>query len=86
MASVDAFAPPSAIDAQRSMSGFALTWSVRALITTTWISTALFGLYILAFYAAAVIDGDLANWNESLPQLYEPHTPVATSGIGLFRH
>jgi hypothetical protein len=60
-----------------------LTWSIRALVANAWISTALFGLYILAFYAAAAADGDLARWNEGLPGLYETHTPVATTGIGL---
>ncbi len=61
----------------------ALHWSARALTATCWISAALFGLYILAFYAAALVDGDLAKWNESLPRLYESHTPAATAGIGV---
>jgi Predicted membrane protein (DUF2306) len=60
-----------------------LTWSIRALVASAWTSTALFGLYILAFYAAAAADGDLSRWNEGLPRLYEAHTPVATAGIGL---
>lgn len=61
----------------------ALRWSSRALTATVWTSAALFGLYILAFYAAALIDGNLAKWNEGLPRLYEAHTPAATAGIGL---
>jgi hypothetical protein len=40
-------------------------------------------LYILAFYAAALVDGNIAQWNESLPRLYESHTPAATAGIGM---
>ena len=38
----------------------ALHWAARALTATCWISAALFGLYILAFYAAALIDGTMA--------------------------
>jgi Predicted membrane protein (DUF2306). len=60
-----------------------LQWASRVLTATAWISAALFGLYILAFYAAALIDGNMAKWNESLPRLYESHTPAATAGIGI---
>ncbi|MFZ5623261.1 MAG: DUF2306 domain-containing protein [Gemmatimonadota bacterium] len=60
-----------------------LRWSGIALVTTVWISTTLFGLYILAFYAGAVVEGEMATWNRVLPRLYEPDTPVATAGIGL---
>jgi hypothetical protein len=84
MASVEAVASSSpALDARRAFGDVALAWSIRALVVSAWISTGLFGLYILAFYAAAALDGDLARWNEGLPQLYEAHTPLATSGIGL---
>jgi len=61
----------------------ALRWTARALTATCWISAALFGLYILAFYAAALVDGNIAKWNESLPRLYESDTPAATAGIGM---
>ena len=37
-----------------------LTWSARALVVSAWVSAGLFGLYILAFYAAAALDGNLA--------------------------
>jgi hypothetical protein len=57
--------------------------AARALTATCWISAALFGLYILAFYAAALFDGNIAKWNEGLPRLYEAHTPAATAGIGV---
>jgi hypothetical protein len=60
-----------------------LQWAAHALTATCWISAALFGLYILAFYAAALFDGNIANWNQSLPRLYESHTPAATAGIGM---
>lgn len=61
----------------------ALHWAARALTATCWISAALFGLYILAFYAAALLDGNMEKWNEALPRLYESHTPGATAGIGM---
>lgn len=60
-----------------------LRWSGVALVVTAWTSALLFGLYILAFYAGALARGDLAEWNETLPRLYELATPAATVGIGL---
>ena len=71
--------PNSAMDA----SAKALHWTTRILTATVWISAALFGLYILAFYAAATIDGNIEKWNEGLPRLYESTTPIATAGIGM---
>jgi Predicted membrane protein (DUF2306) len=68
---------------QTGTSAQAFQWAARALTTTCWISAGLFGLYILAFYAAALVDGNLAKWNDSLPRLYESDTPAATAGIGL---
>ncbi|MFC5412416.1 DUF2306 domain-containing protein [Larkinella bovis] len=61
----------------------ALRWSSRMLVATVWASAALFGLYILAFYAAALYEGNMARWNQVLPRLYEPATTAATTGIGL---
>lgn len=60
-----------------------LKWAGLALISTVWSSAGLFGLYILAFYAAALFNGNLAKWNEILPNLYTPGAAAATSGIGL---
>jgi hypothetical protein len=60
-----------------------LRWTSTALVVTVWISATLFGLYILAFYAGALVEGEMAQWNEVLPRLYGPDTPVATAGIGL---
>lgn len=60
-----------------------LRWSGMALSVTSLASALLFGLYILAFYASAASQGDLARWNRLLPRLYEPDTPVATAGMGL---
>lgn len=66
-----------------SFASGALRWSILGLVATAWISTALFGLYILAFYAAAAAGDDISRWNETLPKLYEAHTPTATAGIAL---
>jgi len=67
----------------RSLSAAVLRWSARALVATVWISATLFGLYILAFYAGALAEGEMEAWNRVLPRLYESDTPAATAGIGL---
>jgi hypothetical protein len=61
----------------------ALRWSTVTLVATVWSSALLFGLYILAFYALALVRGEMQAWNTVLPGLYESHTPGATAGIGL---
>src|SRR5262245_46469574 len=83
MASTSLDTSPSAPLVHAGASARALHWAARALTATCWISAGLFGLYILAFYAAALVDGNIAKWNESLPRLYESHTPAATAGIGV---
>jgi hypothetical protein len=60
-----------------------LRWSAIALSLTSLASALLFGLYILAFYAAAAAQGRMERWNTLLPRLYEADTPVATLGMGL---
>lgn len=54
-----------------------------ALVTTVWTSALAFGLYILAFYAVALFQGNLAQWNEVLPNLYRPDSTAANLGIGI---
>ena len=49
------------------MSEALLRWSSRALVAAVWVSTTLLGLYILAFYAGALAEGELTRWNEVLP-------------------
>ncbi len=66
----------------RSRGGRALQWSVLALIGATWFSAAVFGLYILTFYGGAGPRGTLADWNHTIPRLYEPATPLATAAMG----
>ena len=58
-------------------------FSRAGLVVAAWISASLFGLYVLAFYAGALIDGAMPRWNENLPGLYTPHSALGTSGIGL---
>ncbi|MBE9461570.1 DUF2306 domain-containing protein [Dyadobacter subterraneus] len=53
------------------------------LVSTVWVSAGLFGLYILAFYAAALYEGNMGQWNNVLPGLYQQGELVQTSGIGI---
>lgn len=63
--------------------GAALRWASVALVGAVWISSAIFGFYILAFYGGAIPANTMSDWNQTLPRLYEAHTPVASAGIGL---
>jgi hypothetical protein len=67
----------------QAVSAALLRWTGIGLVTTVWLSTMLFGLYILAFYAGALVEGDMERWNRVLPRIYSPETPAATAGIGL---
>jgi hypothetical protein len=58
-------------------------WTAICLVAVVWISAAIFGLYIVAFYFGAVFDGTLDQWNHDLPRLHDPQNPSATIGIGL---
>ena len=66
-----------------SISSRVLCWSWRLLAAAVWASALLFGIYILAFYAMALLRGDMARWNGNLPGLYVADLPAATTGIGL---
>jgi uncharacterized membrane protein len=78
-----ATAPLARRPAPDRRSAAALRWARLALVVAVWTSAAIFGLYIVAFYAGAVSDGSLERWNKSLPHLYEPGTALATTGIAL---
>lgn len=65
------------------MSGKVLHWTLRILTFTVWLSSGLFGLYILAFYFKELLTGTPTRWNEILPGLYDENTSAATGGIGL---
>lgn len=61
----------------------AMRWASIALVGVVWISSAIFGAYILAYYGGAIPAGTMEQWNATLPALYEAHTPVASFGMGL---
>ena len=58
-------------------------FSSRALLVIVWTSSFIFGLYILANYAAAYFENDMLRWNNVLPEIYDPSQPQASVGIGL---
>lgn len=60
----------------------ALRWAATLLVAASWLSAALFGAYILAFYGGTAAGGAPGRWNESLPRLHEAATPFATLAIG----
>lgn len=71
--------PPSQVERSAKL----LRFSGVFLVTTVWLSSMLFGLYILAFYAGAMADGTMEKWNEMLPELHNSGSPAATIGIGI---
>ncbi|RRA99898.1 DUF2306 domain-containing protein [Larkinella rosea] len=79
----DLISPPTSQKPLAHFSKTALRWTSVLLVATVWASAALFGLYILAFYAAALYEGNMERWNNVLPRLYERSTTAATTGIGL---
>jgi hypothetical protein len=58
-------------------------YSRATLAATAWVSASLFGLYILAFYAGALADRTMTQWNRNLPGLYAPGSTLTTSGIAV---
>ena len=58
-------------------------YSAKVLLTVVWISSFIFGLYILANYATAYFDNDLQRWNNVLPEIYTAGQPAASIGIGI---
>lgn len=79
----DTISPPTRQQPLTKLSINVFRWSRMLLVTTVWTSAAIFGLYILAFYAAALYEGNMERWNKVLPRLYEQSTTTATTGIGL---
>ena len=57
--------------------------ALAAAVGVSWISAAIFGAYILAFYGGAIPANAMGAWNSSLPRLYEAHTVGATISIGM---
>ncbi|MEI9851112.1 MAG: DUF2306 domain-containing protein [Sphingomonas sp.] len=62
--------------------GALLRWSAVLLAAAAWVSAALFGAYILAFFGGVALAGAPERWNESLPRLHEAATPLATLAMG----
>lgn len=65
------------------MPALLLRWSGGALVAAAWASAALFGLYIVFFYAGAIAAGTPAQWNANLPGLFVPRSSAGTAGIAL---
>ncbi|KQM75799.1 hypothetical protein ASE70_10530 [Sphingomonas sp. Leaf22] len=61
---------------------YAVRWAATLLVVVTWISAALFGAYIVAFFGGAALRGDPEQWNASLPALFDRAGPVGTVAIG----
>ena len=58
--------------------------SKRMLIIVCWTSAIIFGVYILGFYLASYLMGNLENWNlGTLPGLYDSQNTKSTFGMGL---
>jgi hypothetical protein len=86
MATLDPFVAASPASVRLEPGGASerlLRWSGVALVATVWGSATLFGLYILAFYAGALAEGEMVKWNGNLAGLYQPGARAATAGIGL---
>lgn len=67
----------------QNTSSLLLRWSSIALVSTAWLSAALFGLYILAFYATTYFEDNLQMWNNIVIGLYAENKPTATAGLVL---
>jgi hypothetical protein len=68
-------------DLPKNLATTLLSISSATLMVMVWISTLLFGLYILAFYGGAILV-DMQVWNETLPGLYEANKAAATTSMG----
>jgi hypothetical protein len=51
-------------------------------VIASWVSAAIFGVYILAFFGGVAADGSADRWNESLSGLHDARTPLASLAIG----
>ena len=58
-------------------------FSSRTLAVVTWLSCGMFGLYILIFYAGALVSGSASRWNGVLPGLYIASSTASTIGSGV---
>ncbi|MDF7776101.1 DUF2306 domain-containing protein [Sphingomonas sp. AOB5] len=58
-------------------------WSAIALVAIVWLSSAIFGAYIIAHYMGSLANGDAGAWNSTLPHLYVAGSLAANIGIGV---
>jgi hypothetical protein len=62
----------------------AARWPARMLLLVSWLSAAIFSLYIVIFYGGAALLGTMArDWNEVLPRLYAQAATTANLMIGM---
>ncbi|MGF1543885.1 MAG: DUF2306 domain-containing protein [Parvularculaceae bacterium] len=54
----------------------------RALTALVWISTIIFGFFIVAHYGGAIARGEPAAWNAFLPDLHRAGAPRSNAAIG----
>ncbi len=66
----------------RGLNAAALRWSMTALAAATWFSGMIFGAYIIAFFGGAALRGAQDRWNEALPALHDPGSPMSNLAIG----
>lgn len=57
--------------------------STGLLLATSWISGVVFAAYIVAFFGGTLLAGAGQRWNESLPGLHDPASPLAIIAIGV---
>ncbi|MBB3236906.1 DUF2306 domain-containing protein [Phyllobacterium endophyticum] len=62
--------------------GAALRWSARLLVAASWISGAIFAIYIIAFFGGVIVAGAGERWNELFPDLYDGEALLSTAAIG----
>ncbi len=74
---------PASIQSTRWPSAI-LQWSSVSLVSASWLSAAIFGLYIIAFYLGSIAGGHLARWNDNLPGLYSSGKPIASASIAAY--
>ena len=59
-----------------------LSWSASVLVGMIWLSCLFFALVIINIYIAELFGGDLTNWNQALPDLYNENSILSTVGMG----
>lgn len=79
---VDRNEPPAA-SADGATAHAVSRWGSGLLFATSWISGVVFAAYIAVFFGGTLLAGAGERWNESLPGLHDPATPMAIVAIGV---